>query len=90
MQLSITDLYSIENRNHEEKSNNLMDQIEDTLQKDGEIEIEGYNPNWTLRKCCSKLLDNLSNLYPNNVYDVIKTLLESDIQNNDWLIKYEY
>ena len=46
-----------------------------------------YNPNFTLRKCASKIVDTLSNIFPKEVYDSIKLHLDSGMQNQDWLIK---
>jgi hypothetical protein len=50
-------------------------------------EVEGYNSNWTLRKCCSKFLDKVSGVFPQPVLDVIKPYLEENMQNSEWNIK---
>ena len=49
-----------------------------------------YNPNFTLRKCASKIIDSLSNIFPKEVYENIKQHLDSGIQNQDWLVKYPF
>lgn len=54
---------------------------------DSDEDSEGYNPNFTLRKCCSKILDRLSHMYPAKLYEIIKPILENDMQSQDWLIK---
>lgn len=46
-----------------------------------------YNPNFTLRKCASKMIDCLSNMFPKEVYESIRQNLDSGLQNPDWLIK---
>ena len=47
-----------------------------------------YNPNFTLRKCCSKIIDRLSHLIPKKTFEILLPHLEVGIQSNDWLIKY--
>jgi transportin-1 len=46
-----------------------------------------YNPNWTLRKCCSKVLDKLSTIFPEIVIDVLQPYLENSMQSPEWIIK---
>jgi len=45
------------------------------------------NSIFTLRKCASKIIDSLSNIFPEEVYDNIKQHLDTGIQNQDWLVK---
>jgi hypothetical protein len=54
----------------------------------GVNETDIYNPNWSLRKCCSKFLDKLSFIFPQQVLEVVKPHLEENLQNENWLIKY--
>ena len=46
-----------------------------------------YNPDCTLRKCCSRMLDNLSFFFPQETFAIIRLILENDIQSTDDLIK---
>jgi transportin-1 len=75
----------------DENLNSQNNEKFDANQEDGDIDFdedsEGYNPNFTLRKCCSKILDRLSHMYPAKLYEIIKPILENDIQSQDWLIK---
>jgi hypothetical protein len=50
-------------------------------------DVEGYNSNWTLRKCCAKFLDKLAHIFPEGVLEVIKPYLEENMQNSDWNVK---
>lgn len=68
-----------ENGKQEDEDGNDDDE-EDT-------EGEGYNPNWTLRKCCSKLLDKLSRIFHDIITDTVKPFLEADMQDPDWVVK---
>lgn len=83
MKLTPFDISDVDNRNSE-KTNSKEDEEQE---KELEEEWEGYNPNFTLRKCCSKLMENLSNLYPHPVFEIVKPLLENEIQHSDWIIK---
>ena len=74
------------------KNNNRFNRAtkDDEQEQDEETNNEGsdyYNPNFTLRKCASKIIDNLSNLFPNELYENIKQLLDSGLQNPDWFTK---
>lgn len=92
MRLSPHDICGIGNKQKSEttneKNNNLNKMLEDDFTNNEEL--EGYNPNWTLRKCCSKVLDQLSNIFPDKVYEILKNYLEAEMQNENWLIKYIY
>ncbi len=46
-----------------------------------------YNPFSTLRKCCSRILDNISFIYPQETFNVIRPILENELQSNEDLIK---
>jgi transportin-1 len=52
-----------------------------------EDNMEMYNPNWTLRKCSSKILDRLSNLFPLQVINTLIPFLENDLKSKEWAIK---
>jgi transportin-1 len=97
MKLTPNDIAGVENKTQEnQKSSNsgsknlqksdFQDDIEDEDDKEEETGAS-YNPNWTLRKCCSKLIDKLSNLYSLKVYEIVKPFLENDMQHSDWIIK---
>jgi len=62
------------------------DSFEDEFDENGG-DSEKYNPNWTLRKCCGKIIDKLSNIFPEDVIDILKPHLGSDMQHSDWKIK---
>jgi transportin-1 len=84
MRLTNFDISDVDNRNSEKKDNK---DEEDENEKDLEEEWEGYNPNFTLRKCCSKLMENLSNLFPHHLFEIIRPVLENEMQHSDWIIK---
>ena len=46
-----------------------------------------YNPQVTLRKCCSRVLDTLSNIFPKETFSILRIILENDIQSTDDRIK---
>ena len=46
-----------------------------------------YNPEFTLRKCCARVLDNLSCIFPHDTFSILRINLENDIQSTDDLIK---
>ena len=76
-------------QNEQNREMNLTDGLKDeTEDLKEEQDLEGYNPNWTLRKCSSKVLDQLSIMYPEQVYEILKNYLEVEMQHEDWLIKY--
>lgn len=89
MRLSPHDICGIGNKQKSEmiseKNNSLDKMLEEDLTNSEEL--EGYNPNWTLRKCCSKVLDQLSNVFSDKVYEILKNYLENEMQNEDWVIK---
>jgi hypothetical protein len=69
---------------------NKLKEEDNKEEEDEEINVEdaeNYNPNWTLRKCCSKFIDRLSHVYPKQVLDIIKPHLEENMQNNNWNVK---
>jgi hypothetical protein len=51
------------------------------------LEYFVYNSYWTLRKCSSKLIDQISFLYPFTTFSIIKPFLEVDLQSSDWIKK---
>jgi transportin-1 len=90
MKLTPNDISGMENKNKKEDKDNREGstlELEDLEEIEEVKDVEGYNTNWTLRKCCSKLLDKLSSIYPDEVYAYIKPYLETDMQNTDWLVK---
>lgn len=64
----------------EDGDENFVDELDEECAK-------SYNPSWTLRKCCSKILDKLSIEFSETVFEVLKPYLENDMQDNDWIIK---
>jgi transportin-1 len=84
MKLTNFDISDVDNRNSEKK--NAKDE-DDEEEKDLEEEWEGYNPNFTLRKCCSRLMENLSTLFPHLLFEIIKPVLENEMQHSEWIIK---
>jgi hypothetical protein len=67
--------------------NGMGNRIKETEMNSISESSEVYNPNWTLRKCCSKLIDKLSFKFPQLVFEIIRPHLENDMQNNNWIIK---
>jgi hypothetical protein len=86
MNLTQSDMLGLDNKNKSNKSNSFEENEEDP-DSVNVSQIEGYNSNWTLRKCCSKFLDRVSSIYPQPVLDIIKPYLEENMQNNDWNVK---
>lgn len=92
MKLTPHDICGMGNKQKKEREDiNVNPDSDDSQENDKENlnteDLEGYNPNWTLRKCCSRVLDNLSNIYPEQVYEILRTYLENDMQHDDWLVK---
>lgn len=88
MKLTQNDLCGIDSSY--KSSNRTKGQAEEDEEEEEEKLNEGsdyYNPNFTLRKCASKIIDSLSNIFPEEVYDNIKQHLDAGIQNQDWLVK---
>lgn len=90
MQLTSNDIPEIENKFQKDseivKHSNVLKDNEDD-EDDEEVDIRGYNPSWTLRKCCSTLLDKLSNVYHKTIFEVTKPIFEHDMQDKDWIVK---
>jgi hypothetical protein len=82
MNLTLNDISGSDNKT--KQNNNDREHEEDEL--DGN-ENDVYNPNWSLRKCCSKFLDKISFIYPKEILDIVKPHLEENIQNQYWQIK---
>ena len=68
------------------KSENYVTIINEVKQPDEQL-TETYTPNTTLRKLCAKAIDKLSNIFPEEVFRVLKEHLEKDLKNNDWIIR---
>ena len=79
MSLSGNDICGSDNKT---KTNHERD-IEDSEEDENAI----YNPNWSLRKCCSKFLDKISYVFPKQVLEIVKPYLEENMQNQDFQIK---
>jgi transportin-1 len=90
-QSTTSGVMSMTNARSDEPLNSQNLEKSETTQEEEDIDIdedsEGYNPNFTLRKCCSKILDRLSHIYSAKLYDIIKPILENDMQSQDWLVK---
>ena len=83
MNLTQNDILGMDSRAKNDKDS-------DDEEEDNEMdinEVEGYNTNWTLRKCCAKFLDKISTIFAQSVLDVIKPYLEENMQNTDWNVK---
>lgn len=89
MKLGPNDINDLENKTKsEDKSDKLMSTEKDESGYEESPENKNnYNPNWTLRKSCSKLLDKLSSIYGQQMFEIIKPLLENDMQHTDWTTK---
>jgi hypothetical protein len=75
MKLTPQDILGIDNKQKTETNDEEEEKEEENL--------ECYNPNWTLRKCCSKTLDILSNIYPKQVFLHLRNYLESEMQDTN-------
>lgn len=75
--------YKTSNRTKGHNNNEDEEEEEDKINEGSDY----YNPNFTLRKCASKIIDSLSNIFPEEVYNKIKQHLDTGIQNQDWLVK---
>lgn len=92
MQITNNDVFEIDNKMKENYSNiykfgeceeyNFCDKFENP-------KGQYYNPNLTLRKCASRLLDRISVLYPKLACDFAKPILEIELQCEDWIKKYK-
>ncbi len=91
MKLTENDISGMDNKYKENTVKKSDDENEKNVNENEEEELgeelEGYNPNWTLRKCCSKILDQLGILFSQKLYEIVKPVLENDMQHSDWLIK---
>jgi hypothetical protein len=85
MTLASNDLCGFDNKTKHEDNKEERDGDDNSPDLD---KSEIYNPNWTLRKCCSKFLDKLSFLFPKQVLNTVKPYLEENMQNQVFEIKY--
>ena len=46
-----------------------------------------YNPDSTLRKCCSRFLDDISFIFPQDTFKIIRPSLDHEMQSRDDLVK---
>jgi hypothetical protein len=89
MNLTPNDICGYDNKSKQEINGNEEDENENE-NEDEDVDIEeteNYNPNWTLRKCCSKFLDQLSYIYPIQTLEIIRPHLEENMFNINWNIK---
>lgn len=92
MQITNNDICGMDSKMKVNKCNTEDIQDKETEESDLEDEIEdkkgqSYNPNWTLRKCASKLYDRISVLFPKLTIDYSKSILENDLQCQEWIKK---
>lgn len=86
MRLTVDDVRELDNKIHESKFN----VSESELSQEDDIEskeVENYSLNWTLRKCSSKLFDQISALYPRISFEQATVILDIYLQNKDWIKK---
>ena len=76
MKLTDTDINYLDNKFQVEKATN-----------DSNSEDEEFNTETTLRKSCSRILDNLSNIYPIETFQNMRPILENDIQSEEDITK---
>ena len=77
MKLTDTDINYLDNKFQVEKATNDSNSEED----------DEFNQETTLRKSCSRILDNLSNIYPTETFQNMRPILENDIQSEEDIIK---
>lgn len=89
MKLTQHDISGMDNKMCEKISSNKREENEENDSEDELEEKSGqaYNPNWTLRKCVSKILDRISIVFPKLTVDYSKLILENDLQCQDWIKK---
>ena len=76
MKLTDTDINYLDNKFQVEKATH-----------DSNSEDEEFNTETTLRKSCSRILDNLSNIYPIETFQNMRPILENDIQSEEDITK---
>lgn len=91
MRLTNNDLCEIENTfkstaQFAPKSENYITVVDDFKQPE-EFMSESYNPNTTLRKLCARTVDKLSNIFPIEIFQIVKDQLERDMKNHDLIIR---
>ena len=90
MKISQNDTHNIGDKNKILPKNSKSKNAEN-LEKENDdldyLEYFVYNPNWTLRKCSSKLIDKISCIYCMQTLNYLKPFLENDLQCNDWIKK---
>jgi len=75
------------NYQNKNKGNNINIENLDINNDVDYLEFYVYNNYWTLRKCSSKLLDKISDKYPKLTLSVLKSIMENDLQSEDWIKK---
>lgn len=81
------DICGMDNKMRENKSKTNEDYEDESDEELNEKSGQSYNPNWTLRKCSSKVIERISILSPKLTIDLSKQILESDLQCQDWIKK---
>lgn len=84
MILNESDIYALDNKLFEQKNSKIEEDFEKEFNEEEKLVEENYNPNWTLRKCSAKILDRFSNFWAKWTIDNTKSLLEIELQNEDW------
>lgn len=86
LKLTANDLCCIESGENVMKKEE--EKVSDEEEQEELEENDGYNVNWTLRKCSSKLIDKMSHIFKKEILNIIKSPLEEGIQSKNWLVKY--
>ena len=90
MKISQNDTHKITDKNKILPKNSKL-KNDENLEKENDdldyLEYFVYNPDWTLRKCSSKLIDKISCIYSMQTLNYLKPFLENDLQCNDWIKK---
>ncbi len=91
MQITNNDICGMDSKMKENKfikEDNVGKEEETDIEEEIEvIKGQSYNPNWTLRKCASKLYDRISVLFSKLSIEYSKPILENDIQSQEWIKK---
>jgi transportin-1 len=80
------------NSNSNSNSNNGSGNGSSNSNSNGSFSTEGsstndYNPDSTLRKCCSRFLDDISFIFPQDTFKIIRPSLDHEMQSRDDLVK---
>ena len=80
------------NSNSNSNSNNGSGNGSSNSNSNGSFSTDGsstndYNPDSTLRKCCSRFLDDISFIFPEDTFNNIRHLLNDEMQSTEDFIK---